>query len=118
MDRRSFGRAAAALAAAWPVARALAYGDQAQKNMGPAAALRRWADIEASVGGRLGVAVLDTASGELAGHRLDEDRQCRHASASAREAGAARAGEDDPAIVEWQVADQETRQRFHRLGRA
>jgi len=72
MDRRNFGRAAAALAVAWPIARALAYEDQAQKNRGPATAIRRWADIEASVGGRLGVAVLDTASGELAGHRLDE----------------------------------------------
>ncbi len=71
MDRRHFGRVGAALVVAWPVARALGYEDQAQKNLGPAPA-RRWADIEASVGGRLGVAVLDTASGELAGHRLDE----------------------------------------------
>jgi len=71
MDRRNFGRAVAALAVAWPVARALAYEDQSQENLGPTTA-QRWVDIEASVGGRLGVAVLDTASGELAGHRLDE----------------------------------------------
>lgn len=71
MDRRQFGRAAAALAVAWPVAQALGYEEPAQKNLGTVAA-GRWAQIETSVGGRLGVAVLDTASGELAGHRLDE----------------------------------------------
>jgi beta-lactamase class A len=31
-----------------------------------------WAQIEAEVGGRLGVAVLDSATGQLTGHRLDE----------------------------------------------
>lgn len=31
-----------------------------------------WADIEASTGARLGVAVLDTGTGALTGHRLDE----------------------------------------------
>jgi len=71
MDRRLFGRMAVAAAAAWPVARALGFEEQAQENLGPGLA-RRWARIEASVGGRLGVAVLDTATGELAGHRLDE----------------------------------------------
>ena len=71
MERRHFGRMAVALAAGWPVARALGFEEQAQKNLGPAVA-RRWAQIEASVGGRLGVAVLDAASGELTGHRLDE----------------------------------------------
>jgi beta-lactamase class A len=70
MDRRQFGRAAVAVAAALPVARALGYEDKGQKNLGLAA--RRWSEIEAAVGGRLGVAVLDTATGELAGHRLDE----------------------------------------------
>jgi beta-lactamase class A len=71
MERRHFGRVAVALAAAWPVARALGYDEPAQKNLRSAAA-RRWAEIEASVGGRLGVAVLDTGSGELLGQRLDE----------------------------------------------
>jgi len=71
MDRRHFARMAVALTAAWPVARALGYEAPAQKNLGPDQA-RRWAEIEASVGGRLGVAVLDAASGTLAGHRLDE----------------------------------------------
>ena len=71
MDRRQFGRTAVALAGAWPVARALGYSEPAQKNLGQERA-ERWQAIEASVGGRLGVAVLDTATGELAGHRLDE----------------------------------------------
>ena len=72
MDRRNFGRLALALAGAWPVARALGYDEpSAQKNLGSATA-QRWVEIEASVGGRLGVAVLDTATGELAGRRLDE----------------------------------------------
>jgi beta-lactamase class A len=78
LDRRKFGRAAvalagASLAGAWPRlagARPLV-GETSQKNLGqPDAA--RWRGIEASVGGRLGVAVLDTATGALAGHRLDE----------------------------------------------
>ena len=71
MDRRQFGRGAVALAAGWPVARALAWSEAAQKNLGAAGA-DRWAAIEAAVGGRLGVAVLDTATGALSGHRLDE----------------------------------------------
>ncbi len=71
MDRRHFGRAAVALAGAWPVACALGYAEAAQKNLGHELAERCQA-IEAAVGGRLGVAVLDTATGELAGHRLDE----------------------------------------------
>jgi beta-lactamase class A len=71
MDRRYFGKAAMAVAAAWPVATVLASGAPTQKNLGQADA-GRWREIEASVGGRLGVAVLDTATGQLAGHRLDE----------------------------------------------
>jgi len=71
MDRRNFGRAALALAGAWPIARALGSDEPTQKNLGSTAA-QRWDEIEASVGGRLGIAVLDTATGELAGHRLDE----------------------------------------------
>ena len=63
MDRRGFGRAALAAAGAG----ALANGFAVQKNFG-----QGWADIEAAVGGRLGVAVLDTATGALDGHRLDE----------------------------------------------
>ena len=71
MDRRQFGRAAVALAGAWPAARALGRSEEAQKNWGQDRA-DRWRALEASVGGRLGVAVLDTATGELSGHRLDE----------------------------------------------
>ena len=71
MDRRAFGRAALALGGAWPVMRAMAYDGPAQKNWGQADT-DRWRAIEASVRGRLGVAVLDTASGALAGYRLDE----------------------------------------------
>ncbi|HEY8975429.1 MAG TPA: serine hydrolase, partial [Burkholderiaceae bacterium] len=71
MDRRRFAHAAIALAGAWPVARALGGAEPAQKNWGDARA-ERWRAIEAQVGGRLGVAMLDTATGELAGQRLDE----------------------------------------------
>jgi len=71
MNRRRFAQAAIALGAAWPVARALGSNEPAQKKWGDELA-ERWRGIEASVGGRLGVAVLDTATGELAGHRLDE----------------------------------------------
>ena len=71
MDRRRFAHAAIALAGAWPVARALAGGDPAKKIWGQEQA-ERWHAIEARVGGRLGVAVLDTGTGELAGQRLDE----------------------------------------------
>jgi len=71
MDRRQFGRTIAALGGAWPIARALAYDEAAQKNWGQEAS-GRWRRIERSVAGRLGVAVLDTGSGVLAGHRLDE----------------------------------------------
>ena len=71
MDRRQFGRGAVALAGAWPVARALAWGESTQKNLGQIEP-NRWREIEASVHGRLGIAVLDTATGALAGHRLDE----------------------------------------------
>lgn len=71
MDRRRFAHAAIALAGAWPVAKALGGAEPAQKNWGDMRA-ERWREIEAKVGGRLGVAVLDTATGDLAGQRLDE----------------------------------------------
>ena len=71
MDRRQFGRGALALVGAWPIARAMAYSQSTQKNGGSSSA-DRWRAIEASVAGRLGVAVLDTATGVLDGHRLDE----------------------------------------------
>lgn len=45
-------------------------GLQAQENARPDA--DPWARIEAASGGRLGIAVLDTATGRLDGHRLDE----------------------------------------------
>jgi beta-lactamase class A len=60
-----------ALAGAWPVASAFGDSEKAQKNWGEAHAAR-WREIEGWVAGRLGVAVLDTATGEIAGHRLDE----------------------------------------------
>lgn len=71
MDRRQFSKAAIAAAGAWPLARAFGYDEAAPKIMGQAGR-NRWREIEVSVAGRLGVAVLDTATGELAGHRLDE----------------------------------------------
>jgi beta-lactamase class A len=71
MNRRQFSRAALAAAGAWPVAQAFAYDEAAPKIVGQPAR-NRWREIEVSVAGRLGVAVLDTATGGLAGHRLDE----------------------------------------------
>lgn len=71
MDRRNFGRAAVALVGGWPVAYAFGDAEPARKNLGKARG-DRWRTIEVAVGGRLGVAVLDTGTGELVGHRLDE----------------------------------------------
>ena len=71
MDRRRFAQAAIALAGAWPVAKALGGGKPTQKIWGEMQA-ERWKAIESRVGGRLGIAALDTATGELAGQRLDE----------------------------------------------
>ncbi len=71
MDRRQFTRAAIAAAGAWPVAQAFGYDEGAPKIVGQAGR-NRWREIEVSVAGRLGVAVLDTATGQLDGHRLDE----------------------------------------------
>ena len=78
MDRRKLGRIVAALATAavpgaWPRAAGAAprADAPAQKNLGQLRA-DPWRAIEGAVGGRLGVAVLDTAGGAPAGHRLDE----------------------------------------------
>lgn len=67
MDRRTFGlQVMCALAAATPLA---ARTQQENWGHGLAARLR---EIEAGTQGRLGVAILDTATGALQGHRLDE----------------------------------------------
>lgn len=64
MQRRLFNQLmAAGLALTGPSARAQENSDR------PASP---WAAIEAGAGGRLGVAVLDTATGRTDGHRLDE----------------------------------------------
>lgn len=63
MNRRQFGGTLAALAAPWPWA-------MAQNSLATPA--EDWAAIERRAEARLGVAVLDTASGTLDGHRLDE----------------------------------------------
>lgn len=63
MDRRLFNvMLAAALTGCGTAA-------TARKNWGLSP---EWARLEASVGGRLGVAVLDTATGHCTGHRVDE----------------------------------------------
>jgi len=59
MDRRIFNAAAGLALAGWSL------GARAQKTSG-------LAELEREVGGRLGVAVLDTATGRLTGRRLDE----------------------------------------------
>jgi beta-lactamase class A len=71
MDRRQFGKAVIASAGAWPLARAFGHDEVAPEIMGHAGR-NRWRGIEVSVAGRLGVAVLDTGTGALDGHRLDE----------------------------------------------
>jgi len=69
MKRRDFGRGSAiALAGGCPLVRVLAADAAAHDRPGQ----DRWAQIERGVHGRLGVAVLDTATGTLSGHRLDE----------------------------------------------
>jgi beta-lactamase class A len=72
MDRREFTlRATLAMAAGLALARQAAAVTVAQKNLGNGDT-HQFSNIESGVRGRLGVAVLDTASGEIAGHRLDE----------------------------------------------
>jgi len=67
MNRRQFHRQlAGALAAMTPL---LARADD---TLPTPARNAPWHDIEAAAAGRLGVAVLDTGSGRLEGHRLDE----------------------------------------------
>lgn len=65
MHRRSF-QAALGLALAHPW-----LATHAQKNL-TQPGRHPWQAIEAGVAGRLGVAVLDTATGQVHGHRLDE----------------------------------------------
>ncbi|MEF7616100.1 class A beta-lactamase [Aquincola sp. MAHUQ-54] len=62
MDRRTFNSGLGLLlATGWQAAQAQKIEDD-----------DLWQQIEAGAGGRLGVAVLDTATGAVAGHRLDE----------------------------------------------
>ena len=72
MDRRHFHLSLAGLLAA----SALPGCAQPQENLGQTADRaippERWRTIESNAQGRLGVAVLDTATGRLQGHRLDE----------------------------------------------
>ena len=73
MKRRQFStHALAMLAGGLPVGRAAAQAAPAPKNGGAGPLAARFADIEAGVHGRLGVAVVDTADGSVQGHRLDE----------------------------------------------
>jgi beta-lactamase class A len=70
MDRRHFNRQLAwALAGSSPL---LARAQQNKADQMPGPGASRWQAIEAAAAGRLGVAVLDTASGSVQGHRLDE----------------------------------------------
>lgn len=71
MDRRRFNRQMAWALAAWgPLLAQAQQKIDGQQPAGPGAS--RWQDIEATAAGRLGVAVLDTATGSMQGHRLDE----------------------------------------------
>jgi len=68
-DRRHFTHATLRLVAALAAGTGPAWSAEPQKNRGPRPP---WAQIERDAHGRLGVAVLDTADGRLAGHRLHE----------------------------------------------
>ena len=68
-NRRRF---TAALATATAFGLRPAWAAAEAQKIGDPAAVAPWPDIERDAGGRLGVAVLDTASGRLTGHRLDE----------------------------------------------
>ena len=73
MDRREFGRAALAVArrrGRWPGRSPTTR--QPPETVGQAGTQPLARDRGGRVAGRLGVAVLDTATGDLAGHRLDE----------------------------------------------
>lgn len=70
MQRRRFHQSIAALAVSPLMACADATAQTAPASVQSLATL--CASLEADVGGRLGVAVLDTATGTLQGHRLDE----------------------------------------------
>lgn len=69
--RRRFTALATVTAATTAFGLRAAWAAEDQKN-GDQATEAPWLDIERDARGRLGVAVLDTASGRLAGHRLDE----------------------------------------------
>lgn len=72
MQRRQFNSMlAGSLATAMPIACAVVPAHATQKNLEQAPD-PRWAAIEAESGGRLGIAVLDTATGRFDGHRLGE----------------------------------------------
>jgi beta-lactamase class A len=72
MQRRQFNSMlAGSLATAMPIACAVVPAHATQKNLEQAPD-PSWAAIEAESGGRLGIAVLDTATGRFDGHRLGE----------------------------------------------
>lgn len=70
-NRRHFTTHALRLTAAAATGLLPAWAAEPQKKLDHAGA-PPWPEIEHDAGGRLGVAVLDTADGRLAGHRLDE----------------------------------------------
>ncbi|MCM5682804.1 class A beta-lactamase [Schlegelella sp. S2-27] len=71
MDRRHFLQLVSTLAASGPLLSCA----QSQENLGQGVRTlpkEAWQEIEAGAQGRLGVAVLDSGTGQLQGHRLDE----------------------------------------------
>jgi beta-lactamase class A len=71
MDRRCFTRWLGTVAAAHPLLAAARQQEIRDQDTGTIPQ-ETWREIEAGAQGRLGVAVLDTATGRLDGHRLDE----------------------------------------------
>lgn len=71
MDRRNFLQSLTTLAASGPLLSCAHATENLGQDPGGLPA-RSWQEIEAGARGRLGVAVLDTATGRLHGHRLDE----------------------------------------------
>ncbi len=72
MHRRSFHRQVLGAMATFTPWLAQAQQESLHTSVSTATRPTQWTDIEAGSQGRLGVAVLDTATGRMDGHRLDE----------------------------------------------
>ena len=72
LNRRSFLTLASLAASGWAAKALAAQGAGASKTDGSNTFVQKMAKLESSVGGRLGVAIMDTAQGHRWGYRADE----------------------------------------------